>query len=113
RQEDYYRLMAHLTPAYNPNAWSPVIPTETKTNDRALPDASPLELAQFERHNAELDRQIGPLRDEIAQTRRPHQKRLVEARLALLPESIRADTQQAIETPADKRTAVQKYLATK
>ena len=29
-QEDYYRLMAVFTPAYNPQAWLPVVPTETK-----------------------------------------------------------------------------------
>jgi mono/diheme cytochrome c family protein len=33
-QEDYYRLMAIFTPAYNPRAWLPVIPTETKSRDR-------------------------------------------------------------------------------
>ena len=33
-QDDYYRMMAIFTPAYNPRSWLPVIPTETKINER-------------------------------------------------------------------------------
>ena len=33
-QEDYYRLTALFSPAHNPRAWLPVIPTETKVGDR-------------------------------------------------------------------------------
>ena len=40
-QEDYYRIMAVFTPAYNPRAWLPVIPTETNLKDRGLPDVAP------------------------------------------------------------------------
>ena len=65
-QEDYYRLMAIFTPAYNPNAWRPVIPTETNSKDRALPDLSPAEHARIERHNAEIDRQVAQLRSRLA-----------------------------------------------
>ncbi len=112
-QEDYYRLMATLAPAYNPQAWRPVIHTETKTNDRALPDVSPAEKADIERHNVEIDRALGELRAALAALRGPHEARLFEARLAPLPETIRADTKAALVAPADKRTEVQKYLAGK
>ena len=57
-QEDYYRLMAVFTPAYNPRAWLPVIPTETNAKDRGLPDVSPAEQAEIERPNAEVDRRL-------------------------------------------------------
>jgi hypothetical protein len=54
-QEDYYRLKAIFTPAYNPQAWLPVIPTETNARDRGLPDASPAELAEIQRRNGARD----------------------------------------------------------
>ena len=112
-QEDYYRLMAILTPAYNPQAWRSVIPTETKTNDRAIPDVSKIEQAAIERHNAALDAQLQTLRQQLDDLRRPHPQQLFEAALAKLPEAIRQDTKGAIEAAADKRTPVQKYLVDK
>jgi hypothetical protein len=69
-QEDYYRLMAIFTPAYNPHAWRPVIPTETNSKDRALPDVSAAEQAEIERHNAELDRQLAVLRSRLAKEKK-------------------------------------------
>ena len=43
----------------------------------------------------------------------PYRERLREAKLNQLPEAIRGDTQAAVDTPADKRSEVQKYLAQK
>ncbi|HXY36005.1 MAG TPA: DUF1549 domain-containing protein, partial [Planctomycetaceae bacterium] len=43
-QQDYYRLMALFTPAYNPENWKPVYPWKPEIRDRALPDASVAEL---------------------------------------------------------------------
>ncbi len=65
-QEDYYRLMAVFSPAYNPQAWLPVIPTETKSRDRGLPDVSPAEVAEIERHNRGVDRRLKELRDRLS-----------------------------------------------
>ena len=39
-QEDYYRLMAIFTPAYNPDSWKPVHPYKPYIDDRALLDRS-------------------------------------------------------------------------
>ncbi len=50
-QDDYYRMMAIFTPAYNPRKWLPVVPTETKNNDRGLADAAPAELAAMKQEN--------------------------------------------------------------
>jgi len=69
-QEDYYRLMAIFTPAYNPHAWHPVIPTETNSKDRALPDLSPAEQAPIERHNAEIDRRVAELRSQVTKDKK-------------------------------------------
>lgn len=112
-QVDYYQLMALLSPAYNPNAWLPVTPTETRTDDRGLPDISPSEHAEAVRHNAELDKQIAAFREQIARLQRPYEMRLMDSKVAKLPEQIRADVKDAIQSPADKRTEVQKYLVRK
>src|SRR5205085_1197317 len=91
-QEDYYRLMAIFTPAYNPTAWRPVVPTETKTQDRGLPDISPAEQAEIQKHNEEIDRRLQPVRHKRSELLKPHETRLLESKLAKLPEAIRADT---------------------
>jgi hypothetical protein len=112
-QEDYYRLMAVFTPAYNPKAWKPVYPWKPEIQDRALSDVSAVERAEIERHNKELDEQIAALNKKLAEMRRPYESRLSEKKLATVPEPIRADTQSALATPADRRTEVQRYLAGK
>ena len=112
-QEDYYRLMAIFTPAYNPQAWRAVIPTETKFPDRGLPDVSPAQQAEIARHNAEVDRALDELRGRLSQVRQRCSDRLLEAKLAVLPAVIRADVQDALRTPGARRNEVQKYLAAK
>jgi hypothetical protein len=112
-QEDYYRLMAVFTPAYNPGAWLPVIAFDPKIKDRGLPDVSPAEQAEIERSNAEVERQVAAMRQQLSELRRPHEDQLFEMKLSALPEVIRADVRKAFGTPAGKRTAVEKYLAEK
>src|SRR5262249_16687660 len=103
-QVEYYQLLAVLKPVYNPEQW-------TKPQNRHLPDVSSAEKDLIERHNAETDRRVAELNGQIAAVRRPYEKKLVEGKLATLPEAIRADTAAALETPAEKRSAIQKYLA--
>src|SRR5262249_16030704 len=112
-QRDYYQLMALFTPAYNPRDWRPVFPWKPEIKDRGLPDASPAELAEIQRHNTAVDGEVTELNERLAKLRRPYETRLREARLAAIPDAIRADTQTAIATPAEKRSEVQKYLAAK
>ena len=112
-QKDYYQLMALFTPAYNPKNWKPVFPWKPEIKDRGLPDVSPAEVMEIDRHNAEVDRQIEALKKQQAELRRPYESRLFEVKLKSVPEPIRADTKAAVETPAAKRNEVQKYLAGK
>ncbi len=105
-QEDYYRLMAFFSPAYNPEAW-------LQPAERELADIPPQKKAEYAKANSELDRQAAELKSQVDKLRQPHQERLREAKLATLPEAIRADTKAALAAPADKRTEVQKYLADK
>ena len=112
-QNDYYRMMAVFTPAYNPLAWRPVLPYPQSKPDRGLPDVSPAEQAIIERHNAEVDGKLKELRQKLSELKNPHETRLFEAKLATVPEPIRTDTKAAVQTAADKRSDVQKYLAEK
>jgi len=105
-QRDYYRLMAVLSPAFNPQSWLPL-------DQRFLPDVSPAEQRAINEHNAALDRRIEPLQAQMAAIEAAQRQRLVDAKLAALPEPIRADVKAAIERPAERRNEVQKYLAGK
>jgi Protein of unknown function (DUF1549)/Protein of unknown function (DUF1553) len=66
-QRDYYRLMALFTPAYNPEHWKPVFPWKPEIRDRALPDASTADLAQIDRLNAAVDRDVARLRGRMSE----------------------------------------------
>jgi hypothetical protein len=105
-QADYYRLLAIFAPAYNVQDWK-------HTTERVLPDVSPAEKQEIDRKNADLDMKVAELNRQLAEIRRPVQEKLFETKLAALPEPIRQDTRAAVETPADKRNEVQKYLAEK
>jgi hypothetical protein len=105
-QRDYYRLMAIFLPAYNPQSWP-------QTKDRFIPDVSPAEKAEVDRHNTEIDRQLKPLQDQLAAIRQPYEQKLLEKKLQALPEPLRADTKAALNTPAEKRTEIEKYLVRK
>lgn len=112
-QEDYYRLMAIFTPAYNPHDWKAVFPYNDQVPDRALADVSAAEQAQIEEHNRQLDGRVAELERQLGDLRRPYEERLLEDKLAAVPEPIRADTKAAVATAAESRNEVQKYLADK
>ncbi len=112
-QEDYYRLMAVFTPAYNPNDWKIVFPYDKKLPDRTLADVSLPDRAEIEQHNADLEKQIAELAQKLDELRRPYREKLLGQKLAAVPEPIRADTKAAVALPADKRNEIQKYLAGK
>lgn len=105
-QEDYYRLMAAFTPAYNPQEWVPA-------NERRLPDISPAQLRAREERNAVLERQAGALEAQIAALEQQQRERLFERKLAQLPEPLRADVRRALAAPPEHRTDIERYLADK
>ncbi|MGD9723244.1 MAG: PSD1 and planctomycete cytochrome C domain-containing protein [Pirellulales bacterium] len=105
-QRDYYSLLAAFTPVFNPGRWTP-------PKQRALADIAPARKAEAERHNADVDRQVGELKSQQTALREACRGRLFDARLAALPEAIRDDVKTALGTAADKRSEVQKYLASK
>jgi Protein of unknown function (DUF1553)/Protein of unknown function (DUF1549)/Planctomycete cytochrome C len=105
-QEDYYRMLAIFMPAFNPQSW-------LQPAQRELPDISKPEKAKADAHNAEIDKQVGERKGRLAEVTRSYEQRLFETKLAALPEAIRADTKAAIQTAANKRNEIQKYLAGK
>jgi hypothetical protein len=105
-QADYYRFLAILQPAFSPDHW-------LQPKQRQLPAIAPAQKTALENENARLTQQVEELKSKIADVRKPYERRLRDAKLAAVPEPIRADTRLAIETPAEKRNAIQKYLAEK
>jgi hypothetical protein len=105
-QVEYYQLLAVLKPFCNPEQW-------IQPQKRHLDDVSAREKEGIDRHNAEIDRQVAELTRQVAALTEPYQKKLHDARLATLPEAIRADTAMAVATAPEKRNAVQQYLAGK
>jgi hypothetical protein len=105
-QRDYYRMAAIFTPAYNPMNW-------TQPKNRFLADVSKGDQKAVEEHNKEIDEQVKRLEREQSKLRKPYQDKLSESKLAGLPEALRTDARAAMETAAERRDEVQKYLAGK
>ena len=105
-QEDYYRMLAIFSPAFNPQSW-------LQPAQRELPDISLTEKAQAEANNAEIEKQVAACNEKLSALQKPFEERLLAAKLAEISEPIRADTKIAVETPAEKRSEIQKYLADK
>lgn len=105
-QQDYYQFLAILQPALNPDNW-------LQPNQRQLPAVSPNEKGAIEKRNADIDEQCKVPQQQLATLRRPYEEKLVAQKLNAVPEQIRADTKTAVDTPAEKRTDIQKYLVEK
>ncbi|MFN7924603.1 MAG: PSD1 and planctomycete cytochrome C domain-containing protein [Bryobacteraceae bacterium] len=105
-QRDYYRLQSVFLPAYNPMNWK-------QPKNRWLADVPAAEEEQIKKYNAEIDSQVASLRKQIEKLRAPYEEKLFEAKLATLPDAIRAETKTAISVAAEERTEVQKFLAGK
>jgi len=103
-QAEYYRFAANFTPAFNPERW-------LQPKERALPDIDKASKEAIQRHNKAIEEAVSALTTRREQIEAPVRTPLFEAKLAKLPEEIRADTKTAIQTAADHRTEVQKYLA--
>src|SRR5262249_22022726 len=101
-QVEYYRLLACLKPAYNPEAW-------IQPQNHHLADVPPKEEEAITRHNAALERHVAVLQQLVADLRRPAEQRLLETKLATLPEVIRDDVRTALATEPGKRSEIQKY----
>ena len=105
-QRDYYRFLALFTPAYNPMDWK-------QPRFRHLSDVAKPEQEEIDRHNAEIQKPLDKLQEELAALRAPYEDMLLDKRLEALPGEIRADAKAAVRSDEADRTAVQKYLLEK
>ncbi len=105
-QLDYYRLTAVFTPAYNPQQW-------LQPDERAVPEASPLEKESIDRANRRLDLRIKPFRRKLNALYHPYRQRLMEERLAQVPEVIREDLRIALKSFENELRPAQRYLKEK
>ena len=105
-QRDYYRLLSLITPAFNVENWK-------DPKQRAIPAVSPTEKAETDAANASINKQVADLEANIASVKEARKQKLLDTKLAIVPEPIRADTKVAITTPVEKRNEVQRYLVLK
>ena len=106
-QRDYYRFLALFTTAYNPTDW-------LQPQNRHLYTVSKTDKEEIDRFNKEIDKPIVEWKQQLAALHKPYESRLLDEKLkTTVPDAIRTDVKSAIETPADKRDEVQKYLYSK
>ena len=105
-QRDYYRLSAILQTSYDPYDW--VIPTK-----RNLDVAIESDRTEANKHNAPIEAAIGKLEQSLASIEKPLREKLLEERLAPLPENVRKDLRAVLDVEQSKRSDVQKALAEK
>ncbi len=114
---DYYRLVDIFKGAFDEHDWM-------KSNwnnglsmgersDRDLPIVTTAERRQLEEHNARLQKEIGERNAALEEKAQTLAKKYQAERLGQVPETLREDVAKMLETPADKRTPVQAYLAEK
>ncbi len=105
-QRDYYRFLALFTTSYNPTGW-------VQPQNRHLYTVSAADKEAIDAYNKQFDGPIGEAKKQIAFLRKPYESRLLDGKLKGVPDSLRDDVRTALETPAEKRDDVQKYLFNK
>jgi hypothetical protein len=114
---DYFRLVDIFKGAFDEHDWM-------KTNwhnglsmgarsDRDLPVVTTAEHRAWEEHNARLQAEITTQNERLEQQARELTKKYEAERLAAIPEALRSDVAKMLETPSEKRTAIDAYLAEK
>src|SRR5262249_58061985 len=122
-QRDYYRFSAIFQSAYDPYDWrisSTVIyagekglvevPPQYQRFLNKAPEKECVEVASF---NAPVLQRVTQLESSLEAQARPLREKLLDEKLAKLPEAVRADLQKAIGTPKSKRTVLEEYLVEK
>jgi mono/diheme cytochrome c family protein len=117
---DYYQLSAIFRPAYDPWDWR--VPNQgcvgvgaqcTDDDVRILPLKSAGERKAVEDFNRPVQGSITTLQAQLERLTAPWKDSIRQTRMAALPEAVRGDLQQALDTPENSRTEVHKYLILK
>jgi mono/diheme cytochrome c family protein len=119
-QRDYYRLAAIFKGAFDENDWlkPDVRPgvgplSQDILPARHLPHVTTAERRAWEENNLRIERSIGESKSALDRQAETLRGKYLEERMAQLPEALRADLRAMLTTAADKRDAVQAYLAEK
>ena len=123
-QRDYYRMVDIFKGAFDYYDWQmpqkdPLakIATPIRYLPYVTPGATPMQLLEQQEAwslvSSESDRKIAVLKEALEEKAAPIRKKLIDQRLAQQPVSLQEDLRKVLDTPADKRDAVQKYLAEK
>ena len=126
-QRDYYRLAALFKGAFDEHDWlppaitddpnRPMLAKETRVLPFFTPMANPFRLhdesARRESHNGRINGEIESLQAALKQKAKPVEERFINLRLAELPEELRPDLREMLDTPPEDRTPAQKELAAK
>ena len=117
---DYYRLVAVFKGAYDEYDWlkPDVRPglgplSQDVVTGRLLPFVTTTERRAWEANNAKLDGEIAALRADLDRKAEAVAAKILDERLAKLPEELRDDLRAMLTTTADRRDPVQRYLADK
>ncbi|MBN9117974.1 MAG: DUF1553 domain-containing protein [Planctomycetes bacterium] len=102
-QAEYYGLQAILFPVYNPEKWA-------KPNDRVVTVGLKAELAEAQRKNQLVDRQVKAARDGLAAFAEPLREQFLDERLKDLDAPTRAGVIAAAKVAKGERTPAQKAL---
>src|SRR6185436_18881557 len=120
---DYYRFSAIFQTALDPFDWrisSTVVyageegqvPIPLKYQ-RSLNLAPESEVQEAERINAPILEEIRRLESNLEAKAKPLREQLLDEKLAAFPVEVRKDLRKAVETPTEKRSATEQYLADK
>ena len=117
-QRDYYRFSAILRTAYDPYDW--LIPNKLrggnqkrKPPQRYLTNVPERERGEAEAYNAPIQEEIKKLERSLETKAKPLREKLLEEKLAHLPEAVREDVRKAFEAPEEKRSPLEKFLVEK
>ncbi|MFN0170227.1 MAG: DUF1553 domain-containing protein [Bryobacteraceae bacterium] len=105
-QRDYYRFSAILQTAYDLHDW--LTPSQ-----REIPIAPDDEMKEVAANNGPIEAELKKLEAALEAQAQPFRRKILEERIQALPEAVRPDLLAVSETPPDRRSDVQKYLADK
>lgn len=121
-QRDYYRFSAVFRTAYDPYDWlipsdvvyvggkSEPLPQPFQRFLGCVPESEQREVKEF---NTPVLAEIRRLERSLKEKSAPFRQRVLEEKLAQLPETIRNDVHEAVGTPPTRRSALQSYLVEK
>ncbi|MCH2202847.1 MAG: PSD1 and planctomycete cytochrome C domain-containing protein [Fuerstiella sp.] len=102
-QEDYYRILSLITPAFNIQDWK-------SPEERALPALSAAEKRQIDAHNAKINKQTEELTRQVTELRDACRKCLREQNFGRIPVKVRKAVRAAFEIEVQARTPEQQTL---